>query len=118
MNRILQVYLNADMRNGHDGLTKMAKKDKINVGSLDPGQIVVFVNGKKTKVKVYAANQVIAYLRLPAGQYVDLRTIQLIPKAFSAPGRLDYEAALREVLEKELAPRKTRHSVLELARAQ
>jgi hypothetical protein len=111
---IVQCFLNADMRNGHDGLAQLAKKHELNVLKLEPGQYIVFVNSARDRVKVYAASNVIAYLKLARGK-IDMNTIQEIPKAFRGTGRIDYDAALKEALTKSMA-RKGKNS-LEVFRA-
>jgi hypothetical protein len=116
MSQIIQCYLNSDLRAGHDGLAKVAKKDSIHVNDLEPGNYVLFINKKKNKLKIYAANHVVAYLKMPAGEQIDLNTIPAIPRAFCGSGKIDYPKILRATLERELTKRK-RHGVLEVARA-
>lgn len=106
MARALQIFLNADLRNSHIGLAEMAKKSKIYVEKLEPGEYIIFVNAGKNKLKLYAAHNVVAYLRLERGT-IDLRTISLIPQAFNGTGRIDYNAVLKEVIETELGKKKT-----------
>lgn len=102
MSRLLQVFFNSDLRCSHDGLSQLAKEHDINVSALEPGEYVIFVNSAKNRLKLYASNNVLAYLKLDSGKGIDLRTIALIPKAFKASGKLDYDQALKEVLTKEL----------------
>lgn len=104
MARALQIFLNADLRNGHEGLEILAKKEKIKISTLMPGEYVIFINSSKDKIKLYAAHNVIAYLKLPRGK-IDLRTISLIPQAFNASGRIDYDELLKEVIEREFSKR-------------
>lgn len=101
MIRALQIFLGADMRNGHEGLAALAKKEKIDVAKLEAGQFVIFINNEKNKIKLYGAHNVVAYLKWNNGR-IDMRTIQLIPQAFNASGRIDYDVILKEVIEKEL----------------
>lgn len=101
MAKLLQVFLNADLRCSHDGLTSLAKKEKVDVSQLTPGEYVIFINSGKNRIKLFAANNVLAYLRLPQGK-IDMRTISLIPRAFEASRKINYDEKLREVLTKEL----------------
>jgi hypothetical protein len=101
MSKIIQVFLNADLRCGHDGLAKLANDNNINVANLEPGQFIIFINTEMNRLKLYAANQVIAYLRLKEGK-IDIRAIQLIPRAFLASGRIDYDKAIKEIIESKL----------------
>lgn len=83
----------------------MARKQGIKVQDLEPGQLVIFVNAAKNKLKVYAANNVVAYLKLPDKERIDLRVIQKIPEAFQATGKINYDAELKKLIEKQLAPK-------------
>ena len=103
--RVLQVFLNADLRNGHEGLAELAKERGIDVTKLLPGQYVVFVNAGKDKLKLYAAANVLAYLKLTGGQKFDLRVIAHIPKAFNGSGKLDYDKSLKDAVEEALRRR-------------
>lgn len=95
---IVQVFLNVDMRNMHNGLGKIAKESGIDVNQLDPGQYVVFINSQKNKVKIFASNDVVAYHRTKSGK-IQMETIREIPRSFRG-GAFDYDSALRVVLEK------------------
>lgn len=101
--RVLQCFLNADLRCGHNGLSALSRQNGIDITKLRPGQYVLFINSKKDKLKLYACNNVLAYLRLPAGGRLNMAAIQLIPRAFQNTGRIDYDKALREVLLTALA---------------
>lgn len=100
--KILQIFLNADMRNGHDGLEKLAKDNGINVKELQPGQYVIFVNAHRDRIKLFAAHNVIAYHKLETGRIYDPRVFALIPRAFNGTGRLDMDSALKSVIEEAL----------------
>ncbi len=101
--QILQCFLNADLRCGHDGLASLAKKHDLNVTKLIPGQYVVFINSARNRLKVYAASNVIAYLKLATGGRIDLNTVREIPRVFNGSGKIDYEEALRIAVNKSLA---------------
>lgn len=91
--------MNADLRSGHDGLASLAKQFEIDVRKLLPGEYLVFINSAKNKIKVYAANNVVAYLKLSNGGRVDLNSIRYIPQAFTASGQIDYDEALKRSIE-------------------
>jgi hypothetical protein len=99
--RILQVFMNADFRCAHDGLAKLAKDKGIDVENLEPAQYVVFINTAQDRVKVYAAFNVLAYMRSKSGK-IDLTAISRIPEAFRATGGLNYDKILKETLEASL----------------
>lgn len=100
---IVQVFLNADMRNMHDGLQRIAERHGVAVDTLENGQFVIFINSAKDKVKIYAANDTISYTRSRSGK-LQMEALQNIPKHFGG-GSFDYDAALRGVLENLLARR-------------
>lgn len=102
MAKIIQVFFDADMRNGHDGLVALARKSDLNIQTLESGTFAVFINGKQNMIKLYAPNNVIAFYRAPAHSKVELRTIPLIVKSFHATRGLDYDAALKTVIEQRL----------------
>lgn len=106
MARALQLFLNSDLRCGHEGLAAIAKRQEIDVEKLERGEFVIFINALKNRVKLFTANNVIAYLQLKTGS-IDLRTIALIPQSFNASGKIDYDSALKEVIEKHLSGRRS-----------
>jgi hypothetical protein len=97
MAKLLQVFLGADLRNSHEGLSAIAKANRIDPDTLPPGDYIIFINTARDKLKLYAANQVLAYLKLKTGK-IDLRTISLIPQAFKASGKIQYDETLKELL--------------------
>jgi hypothetical protein len=99
--KALRIFLNVDLRNSHEGLSAIATKNKIDVKKLVAGEYLIFINSEKNKIKLYAANEVIAYYRCPHGK-VDLRAISKIPQAFKASGKIDYDACLKEIMEAKL----------------
>lgn len=105
--KILHCFFDADMRCSHDGLAARAAKDKVNVKTLDTGQYIVFVNSAKNRIKLYAANETVAYYRAPKGVRIDLGVIVRIPANFAATGRIDYTKALKETVEKALSRKNT-----------
>lgn len=99
MAHFLRVFPNTDLRNSHDGLAAIAKKHKVKVENLLPGEYLLFLNTGKNRVKLFAANEVVAYIKSKHGK-IDMRTIQLIPAAFEADGKIDLDKLTRETLEK------------------
>lgn len=105
---IIQCFLNVNMGSSHDGLTKLAKDHGVKTQDLAPGEYLVFVNSARDRVKVYAANNTIAYYRAEKRGSIDLRVIQMIPRAFNAHGKLNYDEALKLAVEKALLDRKSK----------
>lgn len=102
--RIVQCFLNADLRSGHVGLAKLARKHALDVQQLGAGEYVVFINAAKNKLKLYAANNVIAYYRSPSRGVIDLRVVANLPRVFTGTS-IRYDEALKTVLEKGLQSR-------------
>jgi hypothetical protein len=96
--RLLDIFLNADFRNRHEGLSLLAKTRNIDVSRLEPGHFVVFVNSAKSTVWLYAANGVLSGRKLPKGETLDLRSIRYIVDAFRATGRFEYDEAMAKVV--------------------
>ncbi len=96
--RLVSFFMESDLRKGHDGLTKTAKKNGVDVTTLQPGEFVIFINRKVSAFKMYGHGESILYYR-PKGGRLELKTIQHIPSVFKA-GRLDYNEALSKVFEK------------------
>lgn len=81
--KILQIFLNTDFRNGHEGLETMAKAEKIDVHALQAGHYVIFLNTARDRIKLYAAGNTIAYKKMRQGERLDLRALKHIPSAFN-----------------------------------
>src|SRR5204862_105846 len=96
----------ADLRNGHDGLTAIAKDEGVDVSKLSEGEYVIFINAERNKLKMFAAHNVVAYYKTRPGEVLDMRTIALIPRAFTGSGRINYDEALKETVEGLLARRR------------
>ena len=111
MSGIIQCFLNVDMRNGHDGLTKLSKENGVITQKIEPGNFVVFVNSRRDKLKLFAANQVIAYLRMPAGRKIEMRVIKELPRVFNGK-KIDYDQALSLALDKALREKQSALTVI------
>jgi len=92
--RVAQVFINTDMRTWHKGLAKLCATHGINVDDLTPGQVVVFINNKRTKLKMYCANKIVAYLN-NGQERLTFEQLSAIPEAFRGPGAYDLGQALR-----------------------
>jgi hypothetical protein len=103
-NRVLQVFLNADLRCSHDGLREIAKKGGLDVKDLQAGQYIVFLNAAKDRLKLYAAGNVVAYMKQPDRGKIDPRMIAELPRAFNGTA-IQYEVAIKEALVKIFARR-------------
>lgn len=102
--KAVNLFLGADLRSGHPGLTKLAKSRGIVLKELRTGEAVIFINSKKDKMKAFAWNGVLSYVRFDdKKRAIDLSAIDEFPRAFDKDGVMDYAKALRASLEKRLA---------------
>jgi hypothetical protein len=99
--RVLQVFLNADLRCAHAGLSKLAQRSNLDVRKLENGQYILFLNAAKDRLKMFAANNVVAYFKAPQGTRIDLRVLSELPRVFNGTS-IDYDAALRKTLTQAL----------------
>ena len=100
--KIVYFAPDTDLRAGHDGLAKVARKSKqkIYVETLLPGEYLIFTNKAKNALKLYACGNVIAHLKLPPGQKLNMEAIQFIPCFFNGK-KIDYDSALEEAMKKQ-----------------
>ena len=112
-NKIMHVYTNVNLQNGHEGLTGIAKKEnKVDVNKLAVGQFALFINRAFTAVKVFAANNVVVHYKHPRNHILDYKALRLIPAFFDGQN-LGYMRALKQVIEQDyphLVDRKSRHT--------
>jgi hypothetical protein len=99
-NRLIRAVFNTDLRNSHDGLYKIAKDLKVNIDNLSVGEFIVFVNKKRSALKLYAAGNTIAHFRMPGDRVMNMKVLAVIPKFFNGK-ELKYTDALAEVIRKE-----------------
>lgn len=98
--RVVRFFPETDLRNGHEGLGQIAKKQNVKVSTLGKGEYVLFTNKRLTGCKLFAPGNIVAYLKMPDNTRIDPRTIALIPRFFDG-SKINYDAALTEVLKKE-----------------
>lgn len=95
-NKIIRVFLNTDMRNQHEGLIQMAKKQKVDPEKLEDGEHVIFVNAARNKLKVFSSNGLLSYKRQEKGR-LNMEAIIRIPQSFSG-GNLNWKEAQKQAL--------------------
>lgn len=98
------VFLGADMRMMHFGLTELAKTKGVRLDRLDSGEMVCFVNAARNRLKVYTYNGVVGYIKFTGDsrRTIDLEAIDEMAKAFRTDGSVNYARGLRTALEKRL----------------
>jgi hypothetical protein len=102
--RVLTLIDNVPMGNGHHGLAEIARKvAKIKVEELGSGEVIMFLNRAKDKLKIVGSRGVVlGYLKMPKGQRIMLEAIQYIPQTFGSSGALNYDKALEKALVQRL----------------
>lgn len=65
--KAVHLFVDIDMRLGHDGLFLVAKKAGIDIRTLSSANAVLFFNTNKTKVKAYSSNGLVSYARFDEG---------------------------------------------------
>jgi hypothetical protein len=93
-NRIIEVFFETNMRNGHDGLARILKR------KLSKGEYAVFINRNWTALKMLTSEDTLLHLRRPSNKPINPKTIPYLPACVNG-SRLQYDRALRVVIEKE-----------------
>ena len=81
---LVQLFFNVNMGKSHGGLKLVAKEHGLDLDVLIPGQYVGFLNRKRTKIKLFSAGNIFAYLALPEDQQVTMEIISQIPQVFQS----------------------------------
>lgn len=100
--KIVRVFHDVNMQNSHPGLAEIASKQGVDVYKLKVGEYVVFINTQKTALKMFSTGNMIAYLRMPGTQRLDISIVAQIPRFFNGRA-INYTDALKEKLTKEFA---------------
>lgn len=104
--RVQQCFLNTDLRYSAPGLIHLCDENGIDVSKRKHGELIVFINTARDHIKVLACNEstqpVVASYRLPKGRIYDLRVVSEITKAFRADGTINFNKAMKNVLDKLL----------------
>lgn len=102
--KVVQCFLDANLTCMVEGFLKILGKHDIKVEKYEKGHLIPFVNRARNYIKVVACNgtrhPVIGAYRLPRGRIYDLRVLGEIPSAFRADGAIDFDSAIKEVLDK------------------
>lgn len=115
-NRLLHVFYDVDMRGRHEALAQVAKKEKIDIKNIRPGDMVCFINTAKDRIMVLAGvNEVdsfgvLGYYRSPHGR-IDEMAIQHIPSAFNG-GKFEMKKAIEKALVKRLAKKRAKLTLI------
>lgn len=99
---LAHIFLDVDMRLGHEGLKEMLRSKKIKVKD---GDFVVFLNAPRTIIKCFC-NSLEAILHVKNNnKRLDLGVIKYLPKYCNGP-ELNLDAAIEENLKDLMGRRK------------
>lgn len=101
-NKIIRCFLDTSMNLSHPGLTKLAEKHKIALATLEPGEHVIFINRAWTLLKLYSRHNVFHYLRMPPNQKISPEAIQWIMHTLNPGGTMDYDKAVKNMLQQKI----------------
>ena len=108
---IRQVFLDVSMVNRHIGLSRTAKDAGIDVTKLEPGEFVMFINPKRTKIALYGAHGSLTYIQSKGThQPISWLILKHLPEIFNGTA-FDYDAALKPWLEAYLKKRATSRAI-------
>lgn len=100
--KIKRVIGNVHMGQNHVGLKTQALEVGEDPATLSQGEMLVFLNGKRTKMKILdSSGNVLGYYSHPTGR-IPLEAIHFIPKAFGAKG-FDMPRAIKLMLQHKLS---------------
>lgn len=95
MAKLAHLFLDCDLRCNHVGLLALLKKEKITMTQDD---FVIFVNAKKTHLKMLCKSETALLHYKAINQPIDMNVIRYLPK-YCDGKTLDMDGALREHLE-------------------
>lgn len=82
--KIIHVFLDADLRNGHDGFDALLKKQDIDIADLDAGEAILFLNTAMNRAKVYSTQGYVGYVRF--GHKMQLTNLHIFTDV-AVPGK-------------------------------
>jgi len=95
-------FFDTDLRNGHEGLAKVASKEKYDVENLKCGQLVLFLNRKLNAMKIYTAAYGVLHHKNKEGRPYNFYALQLVPQ-FMNGASIGYDQALKAAVVKHFA---------------
>lgn len=101
-NQIMHLFKDTDLRAQHNGLIEVARRAKVNLEELSPGEHVVFINSRADKLKIFSSSGLLSYYRAPEKSRLNLNMIKILPKCFGARGGLDFAKADKLAVEELL----------------
>lgn len=91
---ILKVFEDSDLRCGHIGLSKIARKSGVTIERLRAGEFCLFINGNGSRVKLLTQGGVLVYLRSENKEQIDMEIIRALPRMFNGSD-FDFKSAAK-----------------------
>jgi hypothetical protein len=107
--KLIHYFKDTDLRYGHNGLTIMAARKKLDPQTMGAGEFILFVNRTQTMFKLLGPNRTLVHVKSERGK-VDFRVLHYLPKQFSGQS-FNYDEALRKVLENDWKRKKGKQHV-------
>lgn len=109
---LVQVILNASLKNGPDGLLKLGQENGVNWNKVQPGQFVAFVNTKMDRFTLLGISPsrrgvIVVYYKSYAGR-IDRTEMETLPLAFGAKNEFKAAGQLGAGLDSHLAFKRAR----------
>lgn len=98
--KAVHVFLDADLRCGHDGLLMLAAKKQVMIQTLAPGSVALFFNVSKNKAKALCGNGLLSYARFEGGITID--ALNIFPDAARPGEKLQFSVSVRRQIMKAL----------------
>lgn len=99
MSKIVRYFKDTDLRQGHQGLAKIARAEDIDTRFLGQGEYLLFVNRAQTAFKMLAHEKILVHYR-NGTQRLHPGTFALLPRYFDGR-QINYDAALSEALRRD-----------------
>lgn len=111
---ILQCFLDADLRGSHNHLTEIGKRHNLDLLNLLSGQVVIFINKRRTLMKCFVEGNTFSFTRR---DHIDLSAISKLPQAFGCSGELSYDKALELSLMERLGKPDKKEPLTEMGKS-
>ncbi len=97
MSKVMHVFFEVSMSNGHPGLHGILKKSR---KTIQGSETALFINKDWTACKLLTAHDTLLHLRRPRNAPINPETLKYLPHCIDGDD-LNYEAALRTVIKEK-----------------
>lgn len=97
MSKVMHVFFEISMANGHPGLHAILKKSR---KTIEASETALFINKDWTACKLLTAHDTLLHLRRPRNRPINPEAIKYLPYCIDGD-ELNYETALRSTLKEK-----------------